>query len=208
VANKNARVIIPFAVVVWALFILVFSLGAPASAQAALIGAFAAVTPVIVFYLMSEMGWSTLARRFRASRRFGGKWQACPTAQVSLVSVGDADYERRKLRLVGGTLRLATDEQALHLSMLLSRVPLLGRFFPDLAIPWAAITSARGYEAPGWFKAASEPGTLLQLGFDPNYTGRFLELVAGEPPVYLQLPAAYLGDAVQWLPAGSIPDLD
>ena len=204
-ANKNAKVIIPFVLVAWLGAILVLWGGAPAVVQAAFIVAFAVAVPVIVFYLMAEMGWSTLAKLFRARERFGGRWQSARTVQMARVSVHDPEYERNKLRLVGGTLRMATTAEALHLSMLLSKVPLLGRFFPDVAIPWSAVTTASTYEAPGWFTPPSEPGAVLQAGYDPGYTGTFVELVVGEPPVFLQLPESLLGEGMSRLPLSPRP---
>ena len=41
---------------------------------------------------------------------------------------------------------------------------------------------------------------LLQVNDDPNNTGTFIELEIGQPPVYLQLPANVLGDAIERLP--------
>jgi len=67
-------------------------------------------------------------------------------------------------------------------------------------IPWSAVTTATTYEAPGWFRPPSEPGTLIQAAYDPNYTGTFVELVVGEPPVFLQLPADLLGEGMSRLP--------
>jgi hypothetical protein len=113
---------------------------------------------------------------------------------MALVSVDDPEFNRHRLRLVS-TLRVGTTPDALYLSMLFSRVPVLGRFFPDVRIPWTEIASARTYEAPGWFAPQQQPGAIFQAGYDPNYRGTFVELKAGEPPVYLQLPLEILGDA-------------
>jgi hypothetical protein len=200
VTGKNAQVIIPLALAAWLGSLVALRPGVPVAAQAAFIGAFVVAVPTAVFYLMSEMGWSTLAKRFRARERFDGGWTGCPTGQMALVSVHDPEFARNKLRLVGGTLRLATTATALHMSMLLSKVPLLGRFFPEVEIPWSSITSAATFEAPGWFTPSHEPGTIGQAAYDPSYTGTFVELVAGEPPVFIQLPAALLGDAQARLP--------
>ena len=73
----------------------------------------------MVFYLMAEEGWSPLARRYRARAAFLGPWRPCPTGTMALVSVDDPAFQRRKLRLVGGTLRIGTSPDALHLSMAL-----------------------------------------------------------------------------------------
>jgi hypothetical protein len=191
--NKIPRVVIPLAIVFWLGSILVFRAGVPDVARFVFVAAMVVTIPAAVFWLMAEQGWSTLARQFRAHHAFRGKWQSCPTGQMALVGVDHPEFNRRRLRLVS-TLLVGMDTDALHLSTLFSRVPVLNLLFPDVAIPWRAITSARLFEPRGWVAPASEPGALLQLGYDPNYTGRFVELTAGEPPVYLQLPLALLGE--------------
>ncbi len=193
--NKNAKVIIPFVLVTWLASIVLIQAETPAVVGAAFTIAMAVAIPVMVFYLMAETGWSTLARRFRARESFKGAWRPYPTAVMAHVSVDDPDFRRHQMRFVGGTLRLGTTGEALHLSMLFSKVPILGRFFPDVRIPWSAVTTARTFEAPGWFRPPSEPGTL-QAAYDPNYTGTFVELVVGEPPVFIQLPVDLLGEAI------------
>lgn len=202
-SGKNAKVIIPFVLVTWLASVVLFRAGTPAVVEAAFAIAIAVAIPVMVFYLMAETGWSTLARRYRARESFNGVWRPCPTGQMAHVSVNDPAYQRNKMRLVGGTLRLGTTGEALYLSMLFSRVPILGRFFPDVRIPWSAVMTARTYEAPGWFRPQSEPSTLFQAAYDPNYTGTFVELVVGEPPVFLQLPADLLGETMSRLPLSS-----
>lgn len=194
--NKNAKVIIPFALATWLISALLTREGTPEVARGAFAIAFAVAVPLIVFYLMADLGWRTLATRYRARMRFTGAWRPYPTAAMAHVSVDDPEYRRNQMRFLGGTLRLGTSDEALHLSMLFSKVPLLGRFFPEVRIPWSAVTSARTYEAPGWFTPASSPGALVQAAYDPNYRGRFVELVVGEPPVFLQLPADLLGERV------------
>src|SRR5687767_10673780 len=186
--NKNAKVIIPLAIGVWLIGILGTQIGAPPGFWVISGIAMAIVIVLTVFYLMAEQGWSTLARRFRGQERFTGAWKIWPTAQMALVSVDDPDFNKHRLRMVS-TLRIGTTPEALHLSLLFSMIPLLGgRFFPDVRIPWSEFTSARTFEAPGWFAPQQQPGAIFQVGYDPNYRGTFVELKAGEPPVYLQLP--------------------
>jgi hypothetical protein len=201
--NKNAQVIIPFVLVAWLGALFLFQAGVPAVVQAAFIVAIALAIPVIVFYLMAEMGWSTLAKRFRARGSFDGPWRPAATGQMAHVSVFDPAFQRNKMRFVGGTLRIGTASDALHLSMLFSKVPILGRFFPDVDIPWSAVTTATTFEAPGWFTPQRDPGTIVQVAYDPNYTGTFVELVVGEPPVFIQLPADLLGEGMTRLPLSS-----
>jgi len=82
---------------------------------------------------------------------------------------------------------------------MVSGFPVLGWFFPRLRIPWTAVSKAHAFEAPGWFTPLREPGTLLQAAYDPNYTGKFIEMEVGEAPVFIQLPAYILGEGVSRL---------
>jgi hypothetical protein len=193
-SNKNARIIIPAAIGFWLIGAFVFKAGTPPVIEAGFVVAFLLIVPVMVFYLMADQGWSTLARRYRSMTSYQGAWQSCPTGQMALISVDDPNFSRHRLRLVG-TLRVGKTSEALYLSMLFSKIPLLGRFFSDVQIPWTAVTTARTYNAPGWIAQARDPGALLQLSYDPNYTGTFVEMQIGQPPVFLQLPLAILGDA-------------
>jgi hypothetical protein len=195
VGNVNARHIIPFAVAAWLAFIAVFATDAPGVLKAAVVVAFALAVPLLVLFLFGEAGWRRLASRYRARERFSGNWDLAPTGQIALVSVDDPAFDKVKARFLS-TLRVGRDFEALHLSTLGSGLPLLSFFFPELRVPWAAVRSARRFEAPGWVRPPSEPGALVNLQYDPNYTGTFVELLIGDPPVYVQLPEALLGPEV------------
>jgi hypothetical protein len=104
------------------------------------------------------------------------------------------------MRFIGGALSMATSSEGLHLKTIFSKLPVLSWFLPELSVPWSAVRSAHEFEAPGWYVPPSEPGALLQAGYDPSYTGRFVEIEIGEEPVYVQLPEAMLGEAVARLP--------
>jgi hypothetical protein len=125
--------------------------------------------------------------------------------QMAMVSVNHPQYQRNTLRLAS-TLRVGTAADALYLSTLFSRLPVLGLFFPTVRIAWPAISKATPYEAPGWVGANQGTGALLQATYDPNYTGTFVELEVGDPPVFLQLPADVLGDELSRLPSASAPN--
>jgi len=198
--NKNAKVIVPLAIAAWVGGILVFKGGVPVVAEVVFVVAFAVAVPTAVFYLIGEAGWRALAKRHRASVPFDGEWTPCPTGQMALVNVDHPDFHKIKMRFVGGSLKVAATAEALHLTTMLSKVPVLGLFFPRLQIPWAAVTRAHAFEAPGWFTPGSKPGTVLQAAYDPNYTGTFIEMEVGEPPVFIQLPEAILGEGLARLP--------
>jgi hypothetical protein len=117
---------------------------------------------------------------------------------MALVSVDDPAFIQKRLRLVS-TLRVGVAADVLHLSMLFSKVPLLGRFFPEVGIPWSEVASARAYEAPGWVAPQMQPGTVLRASYDPGYTGTFVEMRIGDPPVFIQLPLEVLGEAASRL---------
>jgi hypothetical protein len=197
--NKNARVIIPLALAFWLGAIVLDQTDAPKEIFVAFAVCFAVATPLVVFYLMAEAGWSTLARRFRQIAPFNGDWRQCPTAYMALVSMDDPDYQSSKMGFIS-TLRVGTTSEALYLSMLFSKIPILGLFFPNVQIPWSTVRKARAFDAPGFFSANLSPGALVQVNYDPNYTGTYIELEIGEPPVFLQLSASVLGDAIERLP--------
>lgn len=199
IRNRNARVIIPLALAAWLVAIVLDKTDAPKEIFVAFGVCFAVAVPLVVFYLMAEAGWSTLARRFRQIAPFNGAWRQCPTAYMALVSMDDPGYQSSKMGFIS-TLRVGTTAEALYLSMLFSKVPILGLFFPNVQIPWSTVRKARAFDAPGFFSANLSPGALVQVNYDPNYTGTYIELEIGEPPVFLQLSASVLGDAIERLP--------
>lgn len=201
--NRIAKVVVPLAVAAWLGGIVVSMEGTPAVFEALYLAAFAIAVPLAVFYLIGAGGWSLLARRYRVSVPFDGRWHACATGQMALVGVEHPDFRKMKTRFVGGSLRVATSADALYLGTVLSGLPVLRRFFPALRIPWSDISRAHSFEAPGWFAPPVEPGSLLQAAWDPNYTGKFIEMTVGEPPVFIQLPAGILGAGISRLPAGA-----
>lgn len=199
--NRNAKVIIPLAIAATLGGALVLREGVPPVFQELFALAFVVAVVAAVFSLMARSGWDTLAARYRATEPYAGPWRAHPHAAMSYVSVEDPTYRSQQTRFIGGTLRVATTAEALHLAMLFARVPLLGRMFPEVRIPWPEVRGARKYEAPGRYAPQVQPGTVFQVAYDPNYTGTFVELAIGEPPVFLQLPAGLLGtDALARLP--------
>ena len=200
--NRNAKVIIPFVIVVWLGGIVVSREGTPEVVQALFAVVFAVGVVVIVFSLMARTGWDTLAERYRASEPHRGTWRPYPTAVMSRVSMLDPTFRSQQMRFIGGTLRVAASPDALHVRMLFAVLPIVGRLFPEVGIPWSAVTSARRYEAPGWYAPQRDPGTLVQAAYDPNFTGTFVELAVGDPPIFLQMPTDLLGaEAMARLPA-------
>ena len=197
--NRNAKVIIPLAIAAWLGGLVVFREGVPAIFEVVFVVGFAIAIPAVVFYLIAEAGWRALAKGHRATAPFEGAWQGCATGQMALVGVDHPEFHKVKMRFVGGSLRVATTADALHLSTMVSGLPVFRWFFPALRIPWSAVSKAHAFEAPGWFTPASAPGTVLQVAYDPNYTGKFIEMEVGDAPVFIQLPAYILGEGVSRL---------
>ncbi len=195
--NRNAKFIIPLALGAPLVVFVLDRTDAPRAVYVAFAIGFALAIPLLIFYLMAQTGWSMLAKRFRQSAPFNGAWRSCPTAYMAPVRMDDSGYERSKMGFIS-TLRVGTSAEALYLSMLFSRIPILGLFFPNVQIPWTAIGNARTFDAPGFFQKGDV--VLVQVNYDPNYTGAFVELEIGEPPVFLQLPVGILGDAIRRLP--------
>ncbi len=197
--NRNAKLIIPLAIAAWLGGMLVSGENVPAVFEVIFGVAFVIAVLVVVFYLIGEAGWRALAKRYRASVPFSVDWQACATGQMALVSVNDPRFGKVKMRFIGGSLRVATTADALYLTTIGSGLPILSWFFPSLQIPWTAVTKARAFAAPGWFAPLVGPATLLQVAYDPNYTGKFIEMEIGDPPVFVQLPAAIFGEKLSRL---------
>lgn len=190
--NRNAKLIIPLAACAWLGGILVAKNVVPAWVGGVFVVAFALAVPALVLYLIGEAGWRTLARRYRTSVADRRDWRLCPTGQMGPVSVHEPDFQKLKMRFIGGSLAVATSADALHLRTMVSSLPLLRGFFPELRVPWAEVHAAQAFEAKGWVSSV-QPGALLQAAYDPNYSGKFIELQIGEPTVYVQLPAWILG---------------
>jgi hypothetical protein len=91
---------------------------------------------------------------------------------------------------------VGSDEHALRISA----PAIAGLLFPPIRIPWPAIASARMFDASGWIKPPSAPGTVFQAMYDPGYTGTFVEIEIAEPRYFLQLPANLLTAAIPHLP--------
>ncbi|MEX1258035.1 MAG: hypothetical protein WEG36_10485 [Gemmatimonadota bacterium] len=50
------------------------------------------------------------------------------------------------------------------------------------------------FEAPGWFTPLLDSGAIFQAAYDPNHTGKFIEMEVGMPVVFIRLPARILGE--------------
>jgi hypothetical protein len=105
-----------------------------------------------------------------------GRWQPTGVVAISTVSVMDPDYVTKFRPYSFGLLAVSTPE-ALHLA--LKRHDSL-RLRADISVPWDEI-QVRPFTATGW----------------PSYGKEgYVELACGEPPIYLQIQGAVLGENV------------
>ena len=198
----NWKFIIPAAIAAWLPMPVAFAPGRPGWVYVASgIAFFLLVVGLVGFLMLRQTAWHELARRYPARVPVPGPWRACRTVVVARVPLDDPAYERQKVRLVG-ILRVATTPDALNLAA----IPPLRPLVPPLQIPWSAFLRARVLDASGWVRGPQEPGALVQLTYDPGYTGEFVELQVREPEVFIQLPAPVLGDAAAHLLVEAHPE--
>jgi hypothetical protein len=189
----NWKFIIPAAIGFWLLMPIVFTPGRPGWVYPlAGVACFLFIAGLVGFLLLRQTAWHELATRYPARGPVPGPWRHCRTVVIARVPLDDPTYEQQKVRLVH-ILRAATTPDALHLSA----IPPLRLLVPPLQIPWAAISRARGLDASVWVRGPRDPGALIQLTYDPGYTGEFVELEVREPHMFMQLPAPALGDAAK-----------
>ena len=160
-----------------------------------------AVLGVLIFGFRGS-AWGKLAQRYPVRQPYSGGWTGCPTLHVSNVSAGDPEYDRNKVRFVG-MVRLACGDDAIFLAPILSVFNVL---MPPVQIPLSAITKVKTYEHSGHVQAPRDPGTLLQITYDPNFQGRIAELTVGDAPVYLQMQADLLEPVIARLPSDEEPN--
>lgn len=184
--NDVAKVVIPAVIVVWLVGSLISGEGVPGWVVAIAAVAFALFIPALVAVLiMRQTGWREIARRYPGNSAGVPAWKTCRTAIMSTVSRDSPDHRQRSMRL-HFILRVAADEHALHLSA----PPVLDLLFPRISIPWAAIAETRRFEASGSIPAQSNPGSLVNVAYDPGYRGSFVEIELADPEWFLQLPEA------------------
>jgi hypothetical protein len=194
--EDNAKMIIPAAIGLWLVALLVFNNKVPGWLQVvAGLAIFLFIAWLVAFLFLRQSGWHQLARKYPANPPLAGTWKTCPSAVMAAVSLDSPEYERHKVRL-NFIVRVGSNDEALYVSTL----PILRALLPPMRIPWSAMTSARYFDASGWVKAPRDPGTLLQLTYDPGYKGQFVEIEIAEPKIFLQIPAHLLIEAIPHLP--------
>jgi hypothetical protein len=191
----NWKFIIPAVIALWLLMPIVFAPGRPGWLYPlAGVACFLFIAGLVGFLLVRQTAWNELAMRYPARGPAPRPWRTCRTVVIARVPLDDPTFEQQKVRLVF-ILRLATSPDALYFSA----IPPFGLLVPPLQIPWSAISRARAFDASGWVRSPRDPGALVQLTYDPGYTGEFLELQVREPELFIHLPALALGEATAYL---------
>lgn len=191
--SRNALIIIPFVAFVWFIGAR-FGREAPFWFQLSFFVVVGFMLLAIFVFLMTDTGWRTLARAYRVTRPFEGKWHLADSANISRVSIRDPAFGKNRTRL-SALLRVGATDEALYLSTPFSRIPLVNLLMPAIQVPWSAIRLARVYKASGYVNASAalQSAARRRAAYDPGYTGDFVELVIGTAPVFMQLPLDLLG---------------
>lgn len=177
----NSKFIIPAAIVFWLVGIFVFKNETPDWLK--IVVAFVLFVSIVVlvgFLFLRQSGWRKLVRKFPLTEPFNGELKTCQTAVIDSISIADPGYTKPKVRL-NFIVKVGSDAQALYIST----IKILSALLPTIRIPWSAITSAKYFDASGWIKAPSSPGTLINLQYDPGYKGQFLEIEISEPKMFI-----------------------
>ena len=196
--TSNAKFIIPAVLALWLVSTLLTHKGVPGWLKGiAGVAMVVAIVGLIAFLFQRQSGWRELAPRYPAVPTLAtDRWRTCRTAVLSRVALDQPGYERSKVRL-SFIVRVGSDDQALYLSAI-SPFRLL---LPPIRLPWPALARVRYFDPAGWVQPARDRGALLQLTYDPGYTGHFVEIEIAEPTVFVQLPVALLTEAIPHFPS-------
>ena len=196
--TSNAKFIIPAVLALWLVSTLLTNKNVPGWLKGLTgVAMGVAIVGLVGFLFLRQSGWRELARRYPAVPALAAeRWRTCRTAVLSRVGLDQPAYERSKVRL-SFILRVGSDDQALYLSAISFLRPLL----PPLRLPWNAIARVRYFDPAGWVRQVRDRGALLQLTYDPGYTGHFVEIEVAEPTVFVQLPVALLTEAIPHFPS-------
>ena len=192
----NSKFIIPAAIVFWLVGIFVFKNETPDWLKiVTAVVLFLAIVILVGFLFLRQSSWRKLAQKFPSTQPFTGLLKTCQTAVIDSISITAPNYTKPKVRL-NFIVKVGSDADALYIST----IKIFRALLPTIQIPYSAITSTRYFDAAGWVKAPSSPGSLINLQYDPGYKGQFLEIEISEPKIFIQLPASQLTEAIQYLP--------
>lgn len=134
-----------------------------------------AVVGLIVYLMTRGSGWHGLAKKYPERAPHIGQLRRCGTFQLMKLD----SNQTFPMRFTGGIISVGVTSSALYIV-----APSIVRFlFPTIQLPWAAIASAKPFEAPGWVQPVGEPVALLQVKveYDPGFSGEFIELETTAP---------------------------
>lgn len=154
----------------------------------------AALIAGLLAYVMTRgSGWHGLAGKYPESAPYTGQLRRCGTFQMMALDTN----QTFPMRFTGGIISVGVTSDALYIV-----APSVVRFlFPTIQLPWAAIASAKPFEAPGWVQPVGEPVALLQVQvqYDPGFSGEFIELETTAPKTCIRLPVYAIEDARRYL---------
>jgi len=188
----NSKFIIPAAIAIWLAGIFVFKNETPDWLKiVTAVVLFLAIVALVGFLFLRQSSWRKLAQKFPSTQPFTGLLKTCQTTVIDSVSITDPGYTKPKVRL-NFIVKVGFDAEAFYIST----IKILRALLPTIQIPYSTITSSRYFDATGWVKAPSNPGSIVNLSYDPGYKGQFLEIEISEPKIFLQLPANILADVI------------
>jgi hypothetical protein len=153
---------------------------------------FLTVIGLIAYGMKHGTGWSALAKKYPERTACTGALCRCATFQMVNLDTANAFSSR----FSGGIVSVGTTAEAMYIVM-----PAVVRFLlPTIQLPWAAIASAKPFEAPGWVAPMAEPGMNVQVEYDPGFRGDFIELETTGPRICIRLPLYALEGARAYLP--------
>ena len=181
------------AIVLWLIGILITD-KVPWMETALIIFAILTIVGLFWFLMTRGSGWHGLAGKYPERTACTGELRRCGTIQMMAL-----DSEHSYLvRFAGGIVSVGVTRDALYIV-----APSVVRFlFPTIQLPWAAIASAKPFEAPGWVKPVGTAGTAFQVQaeYDPGFRDEFVELETTAPKTCIRLPVYAIEDARSYLP--------
>lgn len=154
-----------------------------------------AIAGLIAYLMTRGSGWHGLAGTYPERAPYTGQLRRCSAFQMVAV---DSNLSLAT-RFPGGIVSVGVTSEALYIA-----APSVVRFlFPTIQLPWAAIASAKPFEAPGWVKPVAPTGesvTVFQAEYDPGFRGEFIELETTAPKTQIRLPMYAIEEARSYLP--------
>jgi len=156
---------------------------------------FFGVVGMMAYLVVRGSGWRALAAKYPERAAYTGELRRCSTIQMTALG----SEQTFPVRLAGGIVSVGVTSDALYIV-----APSVVRFlFPTIQLPWNAIASAKPFDASGWvapIAPVGESATVIQVEYDPGFSGDFVELETTAPKTCIRLPTYAIGDARSHLP--------